>query len=145
MKKLILLINFLTLSWNTFSQTATTQPSKTTKTDTTQVCLPTPIARQVAKDLILLDGFKEEIKLLEAKVIKFEDLIKLKDGVIKLQEDKDKNSQKTILLLERQVNEYDDLSNELRKELRSQKTKSFLWKVGAVLGGLTTSYLLITR
>jgi hypothetical protein len=83
--------------------------------------------------------------LLEAKVIKFEDLIKLKDGVIKLQEDKDKNSQKTILLLERQVNEYDDLSNELRKELRSQKTKSFLWKVGAVLGGLTTSYLLITR
>ena len=145
MKKLILLISFLTLSWNTFSQTATTQPSKTTKTDTTQVCLPTPIARQVAKDLIRLDGCKEEIKLLEAKVIKFEDLIKLKDGVIKLQEDKDKNSQKTILLLEKQVNEYDDLSNELRKELRSQKTKSFLWKVGAVLGGLTTSYLLITR
>jgi ribosomal protein S13 len=107
--------------------------------------LPTPIARQVAKDLIRLDGCKEEIKLLEAKVVKFEDLIKLKDAVITLQTEKDYNSQKTINLLEKQVQEYDDLSNDLRKELRGQKTKSFLWKVCAVLGGLTTSYLLITK
>lgn len=145
MKRLILLISFLILSWNTFSQTATTQPSKTNKTDSTQVCLPTPIARQVAKDLIRLDGCKEEIKLLESKVIKFEDLIKVKDAVISLQTEKDNNNQKTISLLEKQVQEYDDLSNDLRKELRGQKTKSFLWKLGAVLGGLTTSYLLITR
>lgn len=145
MKKLILLISFLTLSWNTFSQTATTKPSKTSKTDSTQVCLPTPIARQVAKDLILLDGCKEEIKLLESKVIKLEDVNKVKDAVIKLQEDKDKNSQTTILLLEKQVKEYDELSTDLRKELKGQKVNSFLWKVAAVLGGLTTSYLLITK
>lgn len=144
MKKLILLISFLTLSWNTFSQTAT-QTSKTNKKDTTQVCLPTPIARQVAKDLILLDGCKEEIKLLETKVVKLEDLVKVKDAVITLQTEKDNNSQKTISLLEKQVQEYDDLSNDLRKELKGQKVKSFLWKVGTVVGMLTTSYLLITN
>jgi hypothetical protein len=145
MKKLILLISFLILSWNTFSQTATTNPSQGTKTDSTQVCLPTPIARQVAKDLIRLDGCKEEIKLLEAKVFKFEDLIKVKDAVITLQTEKDANSQKTISLLEKQVQEYDDLSNDLRKELKGQKVKSFLWKVGTVVGILTTSYLLIAN
>lgn len=143
MKKLILLISFLTLSWNTFSQTATTQPSKETKTDSTQVCLPTPIARQVAKDLIRLDGCKEEIKLLEAKINKFEDLTKVKDAIITLQEEKDKNNQKTISLLEKQVLEYDDLSNNLRKELKGQKVNSFLWKLGTVVGVLTTSYLLV--
>ena len=99
----------------------------------------------MAKDLIRLDGCKEEIKLLESKVIKLEDVNKVKDAVIKLQEDKDKNSQTTILLLEKQVKEYDDLSNDLRKELKGTKVNSFLWKVAAVLGGLTTSYLLITK
>ena len=99
----------------------------------------------MAKDLIRLDGCKEEIKLLESKVAKLEDVNKVKDAVIQLQEDKDKNSQTTILLLEKQVKEYDELSNDLRKELRGTKVKSFLWKVGTVLGGLATSYLLITK
>jgi hypothetical protein len=143
MKKLILLISFLTLSWNTFSQTDTTQPSKETKTDSTQVCLPTPIARQVAKDLIRLDGCKEEIKLLESKIINLQDVTKVKDVILKLHEDKDKNNQTTIKLLEKQVNEYDNLSEDLRKELRGQKTKSFLWKVGTFIGVITTSYLLL--
>ena len=143
MKKLILLISFLTLSWNTFSQTATTRPSKETKTDSTQVCLPTPIARQVAKDLIRLDGCNEEIKLLESKIGNLQDITKVKDVMLKLQEDKDKNNQMTIKLLEKQVNEYDNLSEDLRKELRGQKTKSFLWKVGTFIGVITTSYLLL--
>jgi hypothetical protein len=143
MKKLILLISFLTLSWNTFSQTATTQPSKETKTDSTQVCLPTPIARQVAKDLIRLDGCKEEIKLLESKVISLQDIAKVKDVMLKLHEDKDKNNQTTIKLLEKQVGEYDNLSNDLNKELKGYKVKTFLWKVGTFVGILITSYLLL--
>jgi hypothetical protein len=143
MKKLILLISFLTLSWNTFSQTDTTKPSKVTNTDSTQVCLPTPIARQVAKDLIRLDSCKEEIKLLESKVISLQDITKVKDVMLQLQEDKDKNNQTTIKLLEKQVDEYDNLSDDLRKELKGQKVKSFLWKVGTFVGIITTSYLLI--
>jgi hypothetical protein len=97
----------------------------------------------VAKDLIRLDSCKEEIKLLESKVISLQDITKVKDVMLQLQEDKDKNNQTTIKLLEKQVDEYDNLSDDLRKELKGQKVKSFLWKVGTFVGIITTSYLLI--
>jgi len=143
MKKVILLISFLTLSWNTFSQTDTTKPSQETKTDSTQVCLPTPIARQVAKDLIRLDGCKEEVKLLESKIDKLQDISKVKDIMLEMHEEKDKNNQYVINQLELQVKQYEKLSKDLTKELKGQKTKSFLWKLGTFVGVITTSYLLI--
>jgi len=143
MKKVILLISFLTLSWNTFSQTDTTKPSQETKTDSTQVCLPTPIARQVAKDLIRLDGCKEEVKLLESKIDKLQDISKVKDIMLEMHEDKDKNNQYVINQLELQVKQYEKLSYDLKKELKGQKVKSFLWKLGTFVGVITTSYLLI--
>ena len=143
MKKLILLTSFLILSWNTFSQTATTQPLTVVKTDTTQVCLPTPIARQVAKDLIRLDGCKEEVKLLETKIDRLNDVSLIKDAMMEMHEEKDTNNQYIIKQLELQVGQYDKLSNDLRKELKQQRVKSFLWKVGTFAGILTSSYLLI--
>ena len=143
MKKLILLISFLTLSWNTFSQTATTPQSQETKTDSTQVCLPTPIARQVAKDLIRLDGCKEEVKLLEAKIDKLQDVSKVKDIMLGMYEEKDKNNDYMIKQFELQIDQYKNLSKDLQKELKGQKFKSFLWKAGTFLGVISTSYLLL--
>jgi len=143
MKKLILLTSFLILSWNTFSQTATTQTLTVVKTDTTQVCLPTPIARQVAKDLIRLDGCKEEIKLLESKIDKMQDVSKIKDIMLEMREEEDNNNQYIIKQLELQVQQYEKLSYDLKKELKGQKVKSFLWKLGTFVGVITTSYLLI--
>jgi TolA-binding protein len=143
MKKLILLTSFLILSWNTFSQTATTQPLTIVKTDTTQVCIPTPVARQVAKDLLRYDGCIEEIKLLESKIGKLEDISKVKTIMLEMHEDKDKNSQFIIGQLELQVQQYDKLSSDLKKELKQQRTKSFLWKLGTYLGIGATSYLLL--
>jgi hypothetical protein len=139
----MLLISFLILSWNTFSQTDTTESLQVINTDTTQVCLPTPIARQVAKDLIRLDGCKEEVKLLESKIDKLKDVTKVKDIMIELHEDKNKNNEYIIRQLELQINEYEDLSNDLNKEIKSQKTKTFLWKIGTLVGILTSTYLLI--
>jgi len=143
MKKLILLTSFLILSWNTFSQTATTQTLTVVKTDTTQVCLPTPIARQVAKDLLRLDGCKEEVKLLETKIDRLNDVSLIKDAMMEMHEEKDTNNQYIIKQLELQVGQYDKLSDDLRKELKQQRVKSFLWKVGTFVGILTSSYLLI--
>jgi hypothetical protein len=143
MKKLILLTSFLILSWNTFSQTATTQTLTVIKTDTTQVCLPTPIARQVAKDLLRLDGCKEEVKLLETKIDRLNDVSLIKDAMMEMHEEKDTNNQYIIKQLELQVGQYDKLSDDLRKELKQQRVKSFLWKVGTFAGVLTSSYLLI--
>ena len=143
MKKLMLLISFLILSWNTFSQTDTTESLQVINTDTTQVCLPTPIARQVAKDLIRLDGCKEEVKLLESKIDKLKDVTKVKDIMIELHEDKNKNNEYIIRQLELQINQYEELSNDLNKEIKTQKAKTFLWKIGTLVGILTSTYLLI--
>jgi hypothetical protein len=143
MKKLILLISFLTLSWNTFSQTATTPQSQETKTDSTQVCLPTPIARQVAKDLIRLDGCKEEVKLLESKIDKLQDVSKVKDIMLGMYEEKDKNNDYMIKQFELQIDQYKNMTKDLQKELKGQKFKSFLWRAGTFLGVISTSYLLL--
>ena len=142
MKKLLLLTSFLILSWNTFSQTATTLPL-TVKSDTSKVCIPAPIAREIAKDLIKLDGCKEEISLLESKIERLNDVSLIKDAMMEMHEEKDTNNQYIIKQLELQVQQYDHLSDDLTKELKQQRVKSFLWKVGTFLGVVTSSYLLI--
>jgi hypothetical protein len=72
-----------------------------------------------------------------------QDISKVKDVMLEMHEDKDKNSQYIIGQLELQVQQYDKLSDDLKKELKQQRTKSFLWKVGTFLGVVTSSYLLI--
>ena len=120
MKRLILLISFLTLSWNTFSQTDTTKTLTVVKTDTTQVCLPTPVARQVAKDLLRYDGCVEEIKLLYSKIDKLEDVSKVKTVMLELYEEKDKNTQYIIQQKDLQINQYEKLTDDLTKEVKSK-------------------------
>jgi len=145
MKKLILLISFLTLSWNTFSQTATTQPLKPSSPDTTEVCIPTPIAKEVAKDLLRYDGCLEEVKLLNAKIEKLESVSQVKSIMLEMHDEQDKNNAFIIQQLEAQVKLATKMSDDLHKELKGQKAKSFLWKAATFVGVITTSYLLITK
>jgi hypothetical protein len=39
----------------------------------------------------------------------------------------------------------EELTNSLHKELKGQRTKTFLWKVGTFLGVITTTYLIIVK
>ena len=128
MKRLILLISFLTLSWNTFSQTDTTKTSTQSK-DTTQVCLPAPVARQVAKDLLRYDGCVEEIKLLYSKIDKLEDVSKVKTAMIELYEEKDTNTQFMIQQKDLQIQQYEKLTDDLTKEVKSKRRSTLFWKV----------------
>ena len=134
MKKLIVLVSFLMLSLNSFSQV-----------DTTKVCIPTKTARLVAQDLIRYDGCKQEVKLLEEKVIKMDERDEQKDTIIDLLNTKDDNNQYIIHQQELQIGQYEHLTDDLQKELKGQKVKSFLWKAGTFVGILTSSYLLITK
>jgi len=90
-----------------------------------------------------LDGCKEEVKLLESKIQRLEDISKVKTVMLEMHEDKDKNSQFIIGQLELQVQQYDKLSDDLRKELKSQRAKSFLWKLGTGIGIIASSLLLL--
>ena len=132
MKKLIMLVSFLMLSLNSFSQA-----------DTTKVLLPTKTARLVAQDLIRYDGCKQEVKLLEEKIIKLDERDEQKDTIIGLLNTKDENNQYIIHQQELQIGQYEHLTDDLQKELKGQKVKSFLWKLGTGIGIITSSYLLI--
>ena len=122
------------MSWNTFSQI-----------DTTKTALPNKILREVAKDLLRFDGCKDEVKLLNVKIIKFNEREIQKDTIINLLEKKDKNNQSIITKKYEKLKVSEELTNNLHKELKSQRSKTFLWKLGAFLGLITTTYLILIK
>jgi hypothetical protein len=117
--------------------------SSFSQVDTTKVCIPTKTARLIAKDLIKYDGCVQELKLTQEKVTKLEEREVQKDNIIGLLTDKDKNNQFIIGQKDLQIGEYKNMTNDLQKELKGQRTKTFLYKLGTFVGIITTSYLLI--
>ena len=120
------------LSLNSFSQT-----------DTTKVLLPTKTARLIARDLIKYNECVQELKLTQQKVIKLEEKDVQKDTIIKLLNDKDENNKYIIHQNELQIGQYEHMTDDLQKELRRSRTKTFLYKVGTFLGLATSAYLFI--
>ena len=116
--------------------------SSFSQADTTKVLLPTKIARQVAQDLIRYDGCKLELKLTQEKIIKLQEREVQKDTIIKLLNDKDKNNQFIIVQKDVQIGKYEDMTDDLKKELKSQMNKTFLYKVGTFLGLASTLYFI---
>ena len=119
------------LSLNSFSQT-----------DTTKVTLPTKVVRLAAKDLVRYDGCKEELKLTQLKVTKLEEREAQKDTIINLLTDKDKNNQYIIGQKDVQIGEYKGMTDDLKKELKSQRNKTFWYKVLS-FASLTTAVFFI--
>jgi hypothetical protein len=117
--------------------------SSFSQADTTKVLLPTKIARQVAQDLIRYDGCKQELKLTQDKVYKLEGREIQKDTIIKLLQEKDENNKYIIRQNELQIGQYEHLTDDLQKEIRRSRTKTFFYKVGTFIGIATSGYLLI--
>ena len=117
--------------------------SSFSQTDTSKVVISTPIAKLIVKDLILGDECREELKLTQDKVLKLQSREQQKDTIINLLEQKDTNNQFIINSQTSQLQLSQQLSQELHKELKGQRNKTLLWKVGTILGIATTSYLLI--
>lgn len=140
MKKLILLTILALTSLNCFSQTGTDKES-----DTTKVVLTKEVAKQIVKDLIRLDGCQEELKLTQNKIIKLEEREIQKDTIISLLRDKDKNNQFVITQKDKQLQISDELSKSLGKELKSSKRTTSLYKLGTLVGIISTSLLLIIK
>ncbi len=115
-----------------------------TKTNVdTIVALKVPVAKLVIKDLIKGDGAA-------AEVIDLNKVIGLKDQQIGLFKEKDALKDQKISNLElmfskkeEQFNLERQKSESLLKELKGQKRKTFLYKVGSYVGIIATSILLI--
>jgi hypothetical protein len=143
MRKLIVLTLLLLTSLSSFSQTDTTKP--TTSSDTTKVRLKVPVAKLAIKDILKGDGCEVELKLTQEKLIKTEEREKEKDSHIILLEEKDKNNNFMLGKKDEQLKISEELTNSLHKELKGQRTKTFLWKVGTYAGILASTYLIITK
>lgn len=113
------------------------------QTDTTKVTLPTKVVRLAAKDLVRYDGCKLELKLTQEKVIKLEGREVQKDTIIKLLMYKDETSKYIIHQHELQIGQYEHLTDDLQKEIRRSRTKTFLYKVGTFVGIAISGYLFI--
>jgi hypothetical protein len=116
--------------------------SSFSQADTTKVLIPTKTARFIAQDLIRYDGCKQELKLTQEKVIKLQEREVQKDTIIKLLNDKDENSKYIIHQNELQIGQYEHMTDDLQKELRRSRTKTFLYKVGTFLGLASTLYFI---
>jgi TolA-binding protein len=148
MRKLIVLTLLLLTSLSSFSQTDTIKPQTnipTTQSDTTKIRLKVPVAKLVIKDILKGDGCQLELKETQVKVIKLETREKEKDSHIVFLEEKDKNNNFMLGKKDEQLKVSEDLTKSLHKELKGQRTKTFLWKVGTFAGILASTYLIITK
>lgn len=109
----------------------------------TIVPLKVPVAKLVIKDLIKYDGVVAEVSELNK-------IIGMKDDQIGLYKQKDSLKDQKISNLELIITKKDqqfDLerqkSESLFKELKKQRRKTFLYKVGSFIGIIATSYILV--
>lgn len=109
----------------------------------TIVPLKVPVAKLVIKDLIAGDGAKDEVNDLNKVLV-------MKDQQITLFKEKDSLKSKQIsnleLIIVKKDQQFDlerEKSNSLLKELKGQRRKTFLYKVGTFVGVIATSALLL--
>ena len=139
MKKLLVLALLVMLSLKGYSQTVI----QTETTDSSKVVLSVRVARLVYQDLLKYDGLKEEMGLMKLKIQKVEERESQKDNIITILTQKDENNQFIIGKKDEQIKLSKELTDSLHKELKGQRTQTFLWKVGTFVGLGLTSFLLI--
>jgi len=120
MKKLVLSIFLAMMSLSVFSQSAT---------DTSSIQLRKPLARLVIKDLIIGDGSKEQISILNTKIGLLENKIVLKDSIIFNLNTKVINYESILNVKGDQLAISQSLSKKLQTDLQKAKLK------GKLMGG----------
>ena len=128
------------LSLSSYSQTDTTN---VLVLDTTKVTLSTTVARKVYQDLLRYDGAKLEIVELYKKDSLNTQKITLKDSQIDLFKQKFGNLELIINMKDEQFGLERQKSESLLKELKGQRRKTFLYKVGSFAGIIMTSLYLL--
>lgn len=138
MKKIILL-TFLLCSFIGFGQT------KPQKEDTTTICFPVNVGKQILLDLNELDRLKKQSTLDEKQIQELEKKITKEEGVIKFLEEKDSSNQIIIKDTEEKVKLFEEDNKDLRKDIKRIKTKNTIIEIvsGSIVGALT--YILVFK
>mgnify|MGYP000173776063 FL=1 len=126
------------MSLSCFSQTGISK-------DTTKVVISQSIAKQIAKDLIRLDGCTEELKLTQEKLILTQQRESIKDSTIVLLNDKDSTNQTIIRKKDDQIIVLQEEVKSLKKDIRRSKFENTIYKVGTIVGALAITFLIATH
>jgi hypothetical protein len=123
------------MSLSCFSQTGISK-------DTTKVVISQSIAKQIAKDLIRLDGCTEELKLTQEKLILTQQREVIKDSTINLLVEKDTINQTIIRKKDDQIIVLQEEVKSLKKDIRRSKFENTIYKVGTIVGALVITFLI---
>ena len=140
MKKLMLLIILLLLSWNSTSQQGTVS-----KSVDSIIPLKVPIVKLVIKDLIKGDRDKEELVQAYKYLKLTSEKVELQKEIIDNLGNKISNLETSLLTKDEQLKLSNDLTTDLVKELKSEKRKTFLYKVGTGVGIIATAVILLQK
>jgi hypothetical protein len=137
--KNIILISFILISLVGVSQT------KPQKQDTTTICFPVNVGKQILLDLNELDRLKKQSQLDGKQIQELETKVSKEEGVIKFLEQKDSTSQVIIKDAEEKVKLLEENNKDLRGDIKRIKTKNTIIEIvsGAVVGALT--YILVFK
>ena len=115
------------------------------KKDTTQICFPYNVGKQIALDLNKLDKLTEVLKLTETELKETQNKVNVQDSIITTMELKEDNYELQIKKEQEKFAIVEEQNEGLRKDIKKIKTKNTVIEIvgGAIIGGLT--YTLIFK
>ena len=128
---------FLLVSLTSFSQIK--------KVDTTEICLPYSVGKQIMLDLNRLDSTTAILKLTETEVIELNKKIDAQQGIIRNLEDKVKISDTIIQKTNEKFDIVDKINKDLVTDNKKLKRKNVIIEIvsGILIGALT--YQVVTQ
>jgi septal ring factor EnvC (AmiA/AmiB activator) len=132
MKNIIFFI-FLTFSSFVFTQK--------TNVDTSIICFPTEIGKEVLKDLNELDKLRKTNILDKKEIEEFEKKVKDQDSIISKLEEKDRNNEILVKSTEEKYKLLEEDNNDLRKEIKNIKIKNNIIEIVSAVIFSTITYI----
>ena len=131
MKNLILIL-FVSFGVSILSQT-------TKKEDTTEICIPYKVGKQIMIDLNKLDSTSAILKLTKDEVVELNKKIEVQQSIIITMEEKIKTSEIIIQKTNDKFQIVDNVNKDLTSDNRKLKRKNTIIQIisSSIIGGLT--------
>jgi hypothetical protein len=113
--------------------------------DTTVICVPNNVAKEIIIDLNRKDKYKEQIISYEKEIIELNSKVEKLEKVNETWEENYTISTKLVKNVEEKVKLLDEDNKNLRGDISKLKTKNTIIEIvaGAIIGGLT--YIITTK
>jgi hypothetical protein len=111
----------------------------TKKEDTTEICIPYKVGKQIMIDLNKLDSTSAILKLTKEEVVEINKKIEVQQSIIIIMEEKIKTSEIIIQKTNDKFQIVDNINKDLTSDNRKLKRKNTIIQIisSAIIGGLT--------